>query len=186
MNKRILALSNYPLITGVSLIVVLLLMLMSCNSRKNKEATAEQKNPQCKVEKSFFGMTPEGDSVTLFTLKNELEIVVKIMNYGGIITEINTPDKNGKLGNITLGFDNLDQYLAGHPNFGALIGRYGNRIANAGFSLDGETYQLAANNGNNSLHGGVIGFDDVLWDPEVISCDERAALKLSYSSYLNQ
>ena len=104
------------------------------------------------------------------------------MNYGGIITEIQTPDRNGKMGNITLGFDNLDQYLAGHPNFGALIGRFGNRIANAQFSLDGETYQLAANNGNNSLHGGLKGFDDVVWDPEVISCDERAALQLTYVS----
>jgi aldose 1-epimerase len=182
MNKRIVELFNYPLITGISLIVALIIMLTSCNTGKNKETTAEQRNPKCKVEKSFFGMTPEGDSVTLFTLKNEMEIVVKIMNYGGIITEINVPDKNGKLENITLGFDNLDQYLAGHPNFGALIGRYGNRIANAEFSLDGESYQLAANNGNNSLHGGVIGFDDVLWDPEIISCDERAALKLSYLS----
>jgi len=182
MNKRIVELSNYPLITGISLMVALIIILTSCNSGRKKEADSEQKNPKCKVEKSFFGMTPEGDSVTLFTLKNEMEIVVKIMNYGGIITEINAPDKNGKLGNITLGFDNLDQYLAGHPNFGALIGRYGNRIANAEFSLDGESYQLAANNGNNSLHGGVIGFDDVLWDPEVISCDERAALKLSYLS----
>jgi aldose 1-epimerase len=182
MNKRILSLSNYPLITGVSLLAALILLLVSCNPGKKKEAESEAKNPKCKVEKSFFGMSPEGDSVTLFTLKNELDLVIKIMNFGGIITEINTPDRNGKLLNITLGFDNLDQYLAGHPNFGALIGRYGNRIAKASFSLDGETYQLAANNGNNSLHGGIIGFDDVLWDAEVISCDERAALRLSYFS----
>lgn len=182
MNKRIIALSHYPLISGISLIVALTLMLVSCNSGKKKETEIEQKNPKCKVEKSFFGTTPEGDSVTLFTLKNEMELEVKIMDFGGIITEINAPDKNGKLANITLGFDKLEQYLAGHPNFGALIGRYGNRIANASFSLDGESYQLAANNGNNSLHGGIIGFDDVLWDSEVISCDERAALKLSYFS----
>ena len=115
----------------------------------------------------------------LYTLKNEMDHVVKITNYGGIITEIHTPDKNGKLGNIVLGFDNLDQYLEGHPFFGALVGRYGNRIANAQFSLDGETYQLAANNGDNSLHGGLKGFDKKLWDAEVISCDERAALKLT-------
>lgn len=182
MNKRIIALSKYPLITGVSLIVALILMLASCSSGKKKEAGSETKNPKCKVEKSFFGMTPAGDSITLFTLKNEREIVVKIMNYGGIITEINVPDRNGKSGNITLGFDKLEQYLAGHPNFGALIGRYGNRIAKARFTLDGETYVLAANNGNNSLHGGVIGFDDVVWVPEVISCDERAALRLHYVS----
>ncbi len=182
MNQKIHAVSNYPLISGLSLIVTLMLLLTSCNSARKGEAETEQKNPRCKVEKAFFGMTPEGDSVMLYTLKNELEIEVKIMNYGGIITEIKTPDRNGKLDNITLGFDNLQQYLDGHPNFGALIGRYGNRIGGAQFSLDGETYTLAANNGNNSLHGGVIGFDDVVWTPEVISCDERAALQLSYLS----
>ena len=118
----------------------------------------------------------------LYTLKDEMDNVVKSTNYGGIITEIHTPDKNGKMGNIVLGFDNLDQYLEGHPYLGAIVGRYGNRIAKAQFTLDGETYQLAVNNGNNALHGGLIGFDKVLWDPEVISCDERAALKLSYVS----
>ena len=142
----------------------------------------EQKNPKCKVEKSFFGFMPEGDSVMLYTLKNESDIVIKITSYGGIITEIHTADRNGKTGNIALGFDNLEQYLAGHPNFGALIGRYGNRIAKAQFTLDGVTYQLNANNGANTLHGGIRGFDDVLWDAEVISCDERSALKLSYLS----
>jgi aldose 1-epimerase len=107
---------------------------------------------------------------------------VKITNFGGIITEIHTPDRDGKMGNIVLGFDNLDQYLAGHPNFGALIGRYGNRIARGTFSLDGETYQLAINNGNNSLHGGIKGFDDVVWESLVLSCEERAALQLTYLS----
>ncbi len=182
MNKKIIALSNFPLISGISLIVALIILISGCNSGKKGNPSAEQKNPKCKVEKSFFGFMPEGDSVMLYTLKNEKDIVIKITNFGGIITEIHTPDRNGKLGNIALGFDNLDQYLAGHPYFGALIGRYGNRIANAQFTLEGETYQLAANNGNNSLHGGLKGFDDVLWDPEVISCNERAALKLTYIS----
>ncbi len=182
MNKKIVSLSNYPLIGGITLILALIILMAGCNSGKKGDKSTEQKNPKCKVEKSFFGNMPEGDSVMLYTLKNEKDYVVKITNFGGIITEINTPDKNGKSGNIVLGFDNLDQYLAGHPNFGALIGRFGNRIANAQFTLDGETYQLAANNGNNTLHGGLIGFDDVLWDPEVISCDERAALKLTYVS----
>jgi aldose 1-epimerase len=164
------------------LIVALVILISGCNSGKKGNQSADQKNPKCKVEKSFFGFMPEGDSVMLFTLKNEKDIVIKITNYGGIITEIHTPDRDGLLGNIVLGFDNLDQYLAGHPNFGALIGRFGNRIADAQFTLDGETYQLAANNGDNTLHGGLIGFDDVLWDPEVISCNERAALKLTYIS----
>ena len=182
MDKRISRLSNYPLITGLSLIAVLFLMLSACKSGKKEQAEMEQRNPKCKVEKSFFGFMPEGDSVMLYTLKNESDIVIKITSYGGIITEIHTADRNGKTGNIALGFDNLEQYLAGHPNFGALIGRYGNRIAKAQFTLDGVTYQLNANNGANTLHGGIRGFDDVLWDAEVISCDERSALKLSYLS----
>ena len=182
MDKRIYELSKYSLISGLSLLVALILILTGCNSGKKGETTPEQKNPKCKVEKSFFGMTPEGDSVMLYTLKNEKDITVTITNYGGIITGIHTPDKNGKTTNITLGFDNLEQYLAGHPHFGSLIGRYGNRIAKAQFSLDGETYTLAANNGNNSLHGGLKGFGKVLWTPEVIGCDERSALKLTYMS----
>ncbi len=182
MNKKITALSNYPPITGISIIVALVILIAGCKSGNKGDNTSEQKNPKCKVEKSFFGKMPEGDSVMLYTLRNEKDYVVKITNFGGIITEIHTPDKSGKMGNIALGFDNLDQYLAGHPNFGALIGRFGNRIANAQFTLEGETYLLAANNGKNSLHGGLKGFDDVLWAPEVISCDERAALKLTYVS----
>lgn len=181
MNKRIHTLSKYPLITGLSLIVALILVLGGCKSGKTSQE-AEKKNPECKVEKTFFGLMPGGDSVMLYTLTNEQDIKVSITNYGGIITGIYTPDKKGNTTNITLGFDNLDQYLAGHPHFGALIGRYGNRIAGARFTLDGQEYTLAANNGNNSLHGGIEGFGKKLWTPEVIACDERAALKLSYSS----
>jgi aldose 1-epimerase len=175
-------LSRYPLITGLSLIVALVLMVAGCRSAKKGGATADQKNPKCKVEKSFFGLTPDGDSAMLYTLKNERDITITITNWGGIITGIHTPDKNGKSTNIVLGFDNLDQYLKGQPYFGAIVGRYGNRIANAQFTLDGETYHLAANDGNNSLHGGVKGFDKKLWDPEVISCEERSALQLTYLS----
>lgn len=180
--KKILTLSNYPLITGISLLVSLVILAAGCKSGQENQQTQDGKNPRCLVETSFFGLMPDGDSVMLYTLKNEKDIVVKITNFGGIITEIHTPDRNGKTGNIALGFDNLEQYLAGHPNFGALIGRYGNRIADARFTLDGVTYQLAANNGDNSLHGGLVGFDDVLWDAKVIGCDERAALQLSYTS----
>ena len=182
MYKKSIALSNYPLISGLSLIIALAMLMAGCNRGKKGEPETEHKNPRCKVEKSHFGITPQGDSVALYTLKNEKDYVIKITNYGGIITEIHTPDRNGKMGNIALGFDNLEQYLEGHPYFGALIGRYGNRLANAQFSLDGEKYQLAANNGNNALHGGLKGFDKVIWNVEVISCLERAALKLTYLS----
>jgi aldose 1-epimerase len=181
MDKRIYALSKYPLITGISLIVALILVIAGCSSGKKSEETTK-KNPECKVEKSFFGLMPDGDSVFLYTLSNEQDIKITITNYGGIITGIYTPDRNGKTTNITLGFDNLDQYMAVQSNFGALIGRYGNRIAGARFTLDGEEYALAANNGKNSLHGGLEGFNQKLWTPEVISCDERAAIKLTYSS----
>jgi aldose 1-epimerase len=182
MNKNIYKLFNYPLISGLSLLVALILILTGCKTGKSGEATTEQKNPKCKVEKSFFGLTPEGDSAMLYTLKNEKNITITITNYGGIINGIHTPDKNGNTANIALGFDKLEQYMEGHPYFGALVGRYGNRIAKAQFSLDGESYALAANNGNNSLHGGIEGFDKKLWSPQVIGCDERSALKLSYVS----
>ncbi len=182
MKTIIHFLSRIQLISGISFLIALLVLLAGCNSGQKQEQSTEQKNPSCKVEKAHFGITPEGDSVTLFTLKNEKGYIVKITNFGGIITEIHTPDRDGMMGNIVLGFDNLDQYLAGHPYFGALVGRYGNRIAKAQFSLDGESYQLAVNNGNNTLHGGLKGFDKVVWDAEVISCEERAALKLTYTS----
>ena len=182
MDKKIYALSKYPLISGLSLIIALILVISGCRSEKKTELETVQKNPKCKVEKTFFGMMPQGDSAMIYTLTNEKDIKITITNYGGIITGIYTPDKNGKTTNISLGFDNLEQYLAGHPNFGALIGRYGNRISNAQFTLDGVTYQLNANNGDNTLHGGIIGFDDVLWDAEVIACDERSVLKLTYTS----
>jgi aldose 1-epimerase len=107
---------------------------------------------------------------------------VKITNFGGIITEIITPDKEGNPGNIALGFDNLEQYLAGHPSFGAIIGRFGNRIAKGKFEIDGEVYQLTINNGNNSIHGGLVGFDDVLWNAEIVDTEKGKGLKLSYLS----
>jgi aldose 1-epimerase len=179
MDKRVYTLSTFFPISGLSLIVALVMIITGCHSGKKGEVAAEQKNPECKVEKLLFGITPEGDSAMLFTLTNEKDITVTITNYGGIITGIRTPDRSGKTANIVLGFDNLEQYMEGHPYFGAIVGRYGNRIAKARFSLDGELYHLAANDGENTLHGGVRGFDKILWTPEVISCDERSALKLT-------
>jgi aldose 1-epimerase len=166
----------------LSILLASVFLLAACHHGTKGDNSPEQKNPKCKVERSFFGITPEGDSVTLYTLKNEQDIVVKITSYGGIITEIHTPDRDGKPGNIVLGFGKLEPYLSGSPYFGAIIGRYGNRIARGSFTLDGERYQLALNDGNNSLHGGTRGFDKVVWDAEVIACNERAALKLTYVS----
>ncbi len=105
----------------------------------------------------------DGQPVKLFTLTNRKGTIVKVSNYGLLITEIHTADRNGKLGNIVLGFDNLAQYQKGHPFFGAIAGRVANRIAKGKFTLDGQTYTLAVNNGPNHLHGGRKGFDKVVW-----------------------
>ncbi len=108
-------------------------------------------------KKEAFGTMPDGKAVDLYTLTNSHGIEVRVMTYGGIIVSVKTPDKNGKLGDITLGFDTLAGYLDKNPFFGALVGRYGNRIAKRKFTLDGKEYTLAKNNGPNALHGGLEG-----------------------------
>lgn len=110
-----------------------------------------------------FG-TADGKPVTLYTLKNAKGAEAKIMNYGGLVQSLTMPDRAGKFADIVLGYDNVEGYIKVTPYFGALIGRYGNRIGGAKFTLDGQTYTLAANNGPNSLHGGVKGFDKVVWN----------------------
>jgi aldose 1-epimerase len=134
-----------------------------------------------KIEKLVFGTLPDGKIADLYTLKNANGMEVQISNYGGTITNLTSPDKNGKYENITLACDSLSGYLKGVPFFGALIGRYGNRIANGKFSLDGKEYSLAKNNGPNSLHGGVKGFDKVLWTATPQE-GEEPQLKLNYTS----
>jgi aldose 1-epimerase len=124
----------------------------------------------------------EGKKVDLYTLKNANGIEVKITNYGGIVTSVKVPDKNGEPGDIALGYDNLQDYIDNNPYFGALIGRYGNRIGNAAFVLNGKKFTLAKNDGDNSLHGGVKGFDKVLWDAAPVSDEESQSLKLTYKS----
>lgn len=123
----------------------------------------------------------DGKKVLLYTLTNHKGTVVTISNYGGTITSFVTKDKHDSSSSIIIGFDSLSQYLQQPPYFGALIGRYGNRIGNASFSLDGVTYKLAANNGKNSLHGGLKGFDKVVWDASVMN-DSTPSLMLHYLS----
>jgi aldose 1-epimerase len=110
-----------------------------------------------------FG-TADGKPVMLYTLKNSRESEARIMTYGGIVQLLKVADRAGKFDDIVLGYDNLDDYIKVTPHFGALIGRYGNRIAGAKFTLDAQAYTLAINNGPNSLHGGIKGFDKVVWD----------------------
>src|SRR5438046_1820673 len=137
---------------------------------------------QAKVTKQSFGKTSDGQDIDIYTLTNRRGAEVKITNYGGIITSLKVPDRKGNRDDIVLGFDNLDAYLKGHPYFGAIIGRYGNRIAKGRFTLDGVEYKLAVNNGENHLHGGIKGFDKVVWTARPLKVPNGAALELTYLS----
>jgi aldose 1-epimerase len=133
------------------------------------------RTPMTSISEQDWGQTQDGTPVKLFTLKNRNGVLVKITSFGAILTELQVPDRDGKLTNVVLGFDNLNQYLKGHPAFGAIIGRVANRIANARFTLDGQEYQLAANNGPNHIHGGRKGFDKVVWDAKTLPSKPNAA-----------
>lgn len=133
-----------------------------------------------KIEESPFG-TANGTPIKKFTLTNGTAKAA-IMTYGGIVTNLWVPDKDGKLADVVMGYDTLDGYLAGHPYFGANVGRCGNRIANAKFTLEGKEYKLAANNGPNSLHGGKVGFDKKVWKGESFKSEAGPGVKLSYTS----
>jgi aldose 1-epimerase len=134
------------------------------------------------IVKKPFGKTKEGQEVDLYTLSNANGMQVKITNYGGIVTELLAPDRNGKYADVVLGFDDLEGYLRGHPFFGAIVGRYGNRIAKGAFTLDGKQYTLAKNNGPNHLHGGIKGFDKYVWKAENASGGAEPSLRLSHVS----
>jgi aldose 1-epimerase len=132
------------------------------------------------IQKESFGKTKDGKEVFLYTLENAKKSVIKITNWGGIVTHLLVPDASGKLDDIVLGFDTLEPYLSRHPYFGALIGRYGNRIGKAQFTLAGKQYKLSANEGKNQLHGGFTGFDMVAWEAEELPSGD--GLKLTYLS----
>src|SRR5579872_5006872 len=143
---------------------------------------ASTPSTQMQVSRKPFGQTADGKEVYLFTLRNTKGAQALISNYGGIVTSLKVPDRDGKLGDVVLGYDNLADYIKESPFFGALIGRYGNRIARGKFTLDGREYTLATNNYPNSLHGGLKGFDKVVWEPTVLTGPEGTALKLTYLS----
>lgn len=152
---------------------VSLFLFFSCNSAEN---------PTAKIEKQNFGQLKDGSLVERYILTNVQGMQVSIITYGGIITSILMPDKKGKMEDIVLGYDNLADYEKNNPYFGAIIGRYGNRIANGRFNLDGKQYDLAKNNGKNHLHGGLKGFDKVIWKAESSTSKGEAILTLRYSS----
>jgi aldose 1-epimerase len=155
-------------------IIVIFCSITSCTNTKNMATVTIEKKP--------FGQTANGDEVDQFILSTKKGMEISIITYGGIITSWTAADKNGDYRDIALGYNTLAEYEAETPYFGALIGRYGNRIAKGKFSIDGEAYTLAVNNGENHLHGGLKGFDKVVWDAKTIVNDSTASLELSYLS----
>jgi aldose 1-epimerase len=177
-----------------SLAVVLMLTVgLGCSGHPKTDAKSTttdngsihtQNNPMTDtqhISRTEFGSTADGQKVWLYTLHNG-SMTARIMTYGAIVTELHVPDRQGKDADVVLGFASLDKYLAGHPYFGSIAGRFANRIANGTFTLDGKTYHLPINNGPNTLHGGKAGFDKKLWDSEPMETADGPALKLTYVS----
>ena len=154
-------------------LATLALSAMSCAA-----IAATQESIECKA----YGKTPDGQKVSIYNLKNKRGAEAEIINYGGIVVCLKVPDRDGVMGDVVLGYDHLKDYVKSSPYFGALIGRYGNRIAKGRFELDGKTYQLATNDGPNALHGGVKGFDKVVWEAKPLLTKVGPALELTYVS----
>ncbi|SDB34281.1 aldose 1-epimerase [Flavobacteriaceae bacterium MAR_2010_188] len=162
---------------------------IQCKENKNEvipedsELMVERKQT---IEKSSFGIGEDSTAIEQYTLKNENGVELNVITYGGRITSLKLPDKNGDLENVVLGFDNIKDYQKENPYFGALIGRYGNRIAKGKYTLDGQEYKLATNDGSNHLHGGVNGFDKVVWKAEPMEDGDNSSIKLTYMSQDNE
>jgi aldose 1-epimerase len=148
-----------------------------------KVATMGSQRGQGRLEirKDPFGTTPEGAKVDVYTFTNG-RVTISMLTWGATIQRVETPDRRGQTKNISLGFDNLPDYAALSPYFGATVGRYGNRIAKGRFTLDGTTYQIPVNNGENALHGGTIGFDKVVWKAKVVQTDQVVGVAFTYVS----
>ncbi|GAB2782487.1 galactose mutarotase [Halomonas shantousis] len=163
------------------------LMLESAQADDAAHGGSAQRHEAAGVEQAQFGTLPDGREVDVYRIVNANGIEMRVINYGGIIVSLRTPDVKGQFDDIVLGFDSLEKYLSdtyrdANPYFGALIGRYGNRIADGRFSLDGQTYELATNDGPNHLHGGKQGFDKVLWQAEPFENDQGRGVVLTYTS----
>jgi aldose 1-epimerase len=138
--------------------------------------------PQARIQKQEYGKSADQQTVDLYTLTNARGMEAKITNYGGVVVSLKAPDRSGKMEDVVLGYENLDGYLNDKRYFGGIIGRYGNRIAKGKFSLNGQSYTLARNNGENHLHGGIKGFDKMVWQAKEIKSPDGAALELTYFS----
>lgn len=164
---------------SAALCAALALGAVSCGK---PESTTTPKPPVSNVTKKSFGQTADGQAVDLYTLKNANGVEASIMNLGAILVSLKAPDKAGTSADIVLGFDSLDGYMKPNPYFGAVVGRYGNRIAKGRFTLNGTTYKLAVNNGENHLHGGIKGFDKAIWSAHALESPDKPGVELKYVS----
>ena len=161
-------------------IVIITFCFLKCEN--NKEISKMKTKSSPSISKDFFGTINKNDSVQIFTLKNSKNISVKVLSYGGIIKEINIPDRKGTFKNIVLDYDKIESYNTDRSYLGAIIGRYANRIQNGKFKIDDSVYSLAQNNNENHLHGGLVGFDKVIWIAKTDIKDNSASLILKYFS----
>jgi len=157
----------------IILMIILMASVISCKDAEIKKST---------IDKEVFGITKDGTQIDRYTLSNAMGMRVQIITYGGIVTSLEVPDRNGNFQDVVLGYDQLSDYENNNPYFGALIGRFGNRIADGTFTLEGEVYKLAQNDGKNHLHGGNKGFDKVVWSANSKLIDGDAVLVLNYLS----
>ncbi len=157
-------------------------LLASCGEGPAPSPEKPEGDFEVSIEESAYGKMPDGRDVHLYTLTNSGGMRVTITDYGAQTVSVEVPDKDGKVGDVTLGYDTLKGWLGNTSYFGATVGRYANRIAKATFELDGKTYTLAANNGENHLHGGLKGFDKCLWNAEMVETPDGAGVKFTRTS----
>lgn len=169
---------------AAALVLIIGFGLSACKKEKPTPAASAEANGVAKmdVKKDLFGRLPDGTQVEIYTLSNMNGLKARIMTYGAILVSLEVPDRSGRLGDVVLGYDALDGYVKNNPYFGAIVGRYGNRIAKGRFTLDGAVYKLAVNNGENHLHGGLKGFDKVVWEAEPRMEDNGIGVKFTYLS----
>jgi aldose 1-epimerase len=173
---------------GKTALAVLVIVLGSVAPACKKEpgapegTAAGQGDKRMEVKRELFGHLADGTPVDIYTLVNKSGVAARVMTYGATLVSVKLPDRNGSFADVNLGFDGLEGYLGTHPYFGAVVGRYANRIAKARFTLDGVEYRLAQNNNGNTLHGGLRGFDKVVWKAEAIQVADGVGLRLAYLS----
>jgi aldose 1-epimerase len=169
-------------------LAVLVLALVFGTSTCRKDAggqagtAAGRGDRMMEVKRELFGRLADGTAVDIYTLTNKSGIEARVMTYGATLVSLSLPDRNGAFADVNLGFDDLEGYLGTHPYFGVIVGRYANRIAKGRFTLDGIEYALAPNNNGNTLHGGLKGFDKVVWKPEPVQAADGVGVKLTYLS----